>query len=385
MRLRRRAGGLLLGAAVLFLIGTNVQSGILFVLAALLLGALVAGLILPFAALRGLAATIDAPAQAEQGEASVVDLRLANGARGVRWSVLAVDEHLEPATVFLPAVRPGGDAEVTTLRIPATRGDAVTTWVEVRSAAPFGVAERRRRLPVDATTLVLPRRFPLGPLPFVEAAATHDIGIRSAPRLGHGPDFMGVREYRGGDAMRHVHWGLTARHGQIMVREFEEERTRRLAIVVDTERDEGEAWTPLDRACAVAASVLDAALAQGHGARVAAAVEGRTEVLSRERGDEMHRWLARLGPTGTRLVDALRALPTDALRGVGTLIVTFPVWQGTDLGAVADAVAGTVPRVVLVPVLGAEDPPCPPLDGVEIRPWREGEDLAVALAARGPS
>ena len=46
MRVRKRATGLLLGVGVLFLIGTNVQAGWLFVLAALLLGALIAGLAL---------------------------------------------------------------------------------------------------------------------------------------------------------------------------------------------------------------------------------------------------------------------------------------------------------------------------------------------------
>ena len=39
MRLRRRAIGLLVGAGVLFFLGTNVQAGWLFVLAAMLLGA----------------------------------------------------------------------------------------------------------------------------------------------------------------------------------------------------------------------------------------------------------------------------------------------------------------------------------------------------------
>ena len=49
MRPSKRALGLLLGAGILFLIGTNVQAGWLYVLAALLLGALAAGLVLPFA------------------------------------------------------------------------------------------------------------------------------------------------------------------------------------------------------------------------------------------------------------------------------------------------------------------------------------------------
>jgi uncharacterized protein (DUF58 family) len=76
MRLRKRAAGLLLGAAVLFLIGTNVQAGWLYVIAALLLGALAAGLVLPFAALRGLSIELAAPEEAEQSVATIVELRV---------------------------------------------------------------------------------------------------------------------------------------------------------------------------------------------------------------------------------------------------------------------------------------------------------------------
>jgi len=271
VRIRRRALGLLLGAAVLFLIGTNVQAGWLYVLCALLLGAVFTGVLLPFAALRGLRAELIAPAETEQGGEAFVDVRLSNTARGVRWSVVVADAHLEHAEVFVPSVHPGERVELTTLRTPATRGEIVTHRLEVRSSAPFGVAERRRHLVVDAGTLVLPRVFPLGSMPFVDATPTNDTGIHPSPRRGHGPEYLGVREYRSGDSMRHVHWGLTARHGQVMVREFEQEQTRRLAVVIDTERDEGEAWTPLDRACSVAASLLDAASAHGHGARLAAA------------------------------------------------------------------------------------------------------------------
>src|SRR4029079_9800485 len=103
------------------------------------------------------------------------------------------------------------------------------------------------------------------------------------------------------------HWALTARHGRLMVREFEEERTRRLAVVVDTERDEGEEGTPLDLSCSVAASVLGAATAHGQGARlIAARLDLGVDVLPRADRSEMLRWLAHLQPSGITL-NAARA------------------------------------------------------------------------------
>jgi uncharacterized protein (DUF58 family) len=386
MRLRKRAGGLLLGAGVLFLIGTNVQAGMLFVLAALLLGAVVAGVLLPLAGLRGLRAELVAPEEATQGGETLVEVRLTNARRGLRWDVVVHDEHLEPASSFAGSIRPGERVELATIRRPPRRGPATTTAITVASAAPFGVAERRRRLPVDATTLVLPRIEPLGALGFVEPVATTEAGWHPTPRRGHGPDYLGVREYRPGDSMRHVHWGLTARHGQVMVREFEEERTRRLAIVVDTERDDAiDAGTTLDLACTVAASVMAAALAAGHGTRLAAAARDRS-VATLRRTDEAAflRWLALVEPSGVPLVETLAAVGGPELRGVETLVAAFPLAPDAGVHAVADALAGVpVVRVVAVPVGPVDGEALAALEaaGIDVRPWSGEGSLAAALGA----
>ena len=358
---------------------------------ALLLGALVAGLILPFAALRGLSGDDRGAGRGRTGRGQ--RRRAAAREPCPRRPVVGRRGRRAPrAGDGVPARRRAraGDAEVTTLRIPATRGERSRPGSRSarrrRSASPNGAAgspSTRRRSCCRAV-------FPLGPLPFVEAVATHDVGIRSAPRLGHGPDFLGVREYRPGDAMRHVHWGLTARHGQIMVREFEEERTRRLAIVVDTERDEGDG---VDAAGSVPARSrprsLDAALAQGHGARAGRrASSGRTEVLSRERGGrDASRWLARLRSdrrtrSGRRAAGAARRTRSAAWARCSW---RSPTWPGTDLAAARRRGRGGRSRAwSLVPVLGADDPTCPPLDGVE-RPCRgaTGEDLAPCRSPPG--
>lgn len=393
MRLHKRAGGLVLGASVLFLVGTNVQAGMLLVLAALMLGAVAAGILLPTAALRGLEVSLSVPEEAVQGEPTLVELTLANRGRGVRWSLIGTDAHLEDAEVYVPSVRAGEAVQLSTVRTPGRRGAEVTVSVQVRSSAPFGVAERRRRLPVQARTLVLPRVFPLGSLPFVEPVATHETGIHSSPRRGHGPDYLGVREYRPGDPMRHVHWGLTARHGQVMVREFEEERTRRLAIVVDSERDVGTSWTPLDRTCAAAASIIEASAAAGQGTRLAAAGEdGSLSLLGRADPGTLHRWLAVLEPSGSALPDVLGHLGPEDLRGVETVVVVFPAWADRDPDELARAIAALQAAAVVAVAVGLADHEGASSDrdmlataferaGVDLRMWAAGEDLGRCLGA----
>ena len=209
---------------------------------------------------------------------------------------------------------------------------------------------------------MLPRVEPLGALPFVEPAPTTETAIHSAPRRGHGPEYLGIREYRPGDSMRHVHWASTARHGQIMVREFEEERTRRLAIVVDAARDtEGdEAWTPLDRACSAAASVALAAVAHGHGARLVPRryERGAVEVLAGADERELLERLALLAPAdGRPRRRRARALRPGRCAASRPLLV-FPTWDAHDPATLAAAVGSLTHGcpVVAVPVVDRARP-----------------------------
>jgi uncharacterized protein (DUF58 family) len=428
VRLRKRAAGLLFGAGVVFLMGTNAQAGWLLGIAALLVGAVLAGMVLPLAGLRGVRAELVAPDEATQGDLVYVDVRIELRGRGVRWGLSVRDAHLAETVSFIDVVRAAERVEITTERSSARRGRRRTDRLEVRTAAPFGVAERRRILEVDAETLVLPSVVPLGALPFVDPVGTAEPAVHDAPRRGHGPEYLGIREYRTGDSMRHVHWASTARQGAVMVREFEEEQTRRLLVVVDTERDEpaGERSalapeerargapapeerargapapderaaaepTPLDRCCTAAASLTASALAHGHGSRLAAATADGVDVIARSEGRELFRWLAELTPSEVPLDAAIAELPVDATRGAETVVLVAPAWASAGARSLVDAVGALtdhVPRVVCVLVgtapIDRDDPALTEVGaslvaaGAEVCPWPAGGDLAAIVGA----
>ena len=346
-RLRKRALSLLAGAGLLFFIGTNVQAGWLFVLAALILGAVAAGWLLPIRATSGVTISRRVPGRVHQGEETLVDLEIVNaGGRG-RRGLIVQDPHLDAVNLWVGPIRAGERTDITTLRVAERRGRHGPDRVRLKSSAPFGVAERRRWVPVEGSTLVLPKVESLGALPFIEPAATTDHAIHSAPRRGQGPEYLGIREYRPGDSMRHVHWPSTARTGAVMVREFEQEQTRRLAIVMDTSRDAGRTWTPLDRACSAAASLALAALAQGHGARIVTGSDGDADVLSRADEDEI---LERLALVEAGNGDGFATMVAElgpALRGVQTAVVVFPTWSANGpemLPAALERLSEQIPR-----------------------------------------
>src|SRR4029450_9648507 len=54
---------------------------------------------------------------------------------------------------------------------------------------------------------------------------------------GRGGESAGLREYRGGDAGRHIHWKSLARTGDLYVKEFAVEAPRRYSVALDLRRE----------------------------------------------------------------------------------------------------------------------------------------------------
>ena len=73
--------------------------------------------------------------------------------------------------------------------------------------------------------------------------------------VGDSSEFMSLREYRQGDALNQIHWKSFARHGKLIVKEYQDEYFVRRALLLDT--DVGE----LDRDSFEAAVSVAASLA----------------------------------------------------------------------------------------------------------------------------
>lgn len=97
---------------------------------------------------------------------------------------------------------------------------------------PFGLERATVELPAQGALLVLPRLVELDVL-FSESGSRAHEGRRLLLRRPSGFDVHSVREYEEGESLRKVHWRTTARRGQLMVKELEEEPRDEVAIVLD--------------------------------------------------------------------------------------------------------------------------------------------------------
>jgi uncharacterized protein (DUF58 family) len=186
-----------------------------------------------------------------RGRRSSPDLQLSHALQCFPSIMLAV-----------PALPPGGRADLTILRTAASRGVATVHDLQLQTIAPFGMALHRWKFSTVARINVHPALGPVGLLP--GGAAGQLVGGRPT-RFGHEPHEL--REWRRGDSLRQVHWRATARHNRLTVVIPEITIHAQFALVIaGSAQDESweelistAAWTAVDAARAGRSVLISAA------------------------------------------------------------------------------------------------------------------------------
>jgi len=153
------------------------------------------------------------------------------------------------------------------------RGLHVIPAVRLQSVDPLGLQRLETQVPERCEVLVYPRVLPL-PTQFLPATTGGGRApLESTHRQGEGSSFMGVREYRPGDPLRHVHWRTAARLGRLAVVEWEAEESVDALIAVETLEGTDlplRSGSTLDLAAGLAASLISRILANGDSVRLLA-------------------------------------------------------------------------------------------------------------------
>ncbi|ROR66485.1 DUF58 domain-containing protein [Agrococcus jenensis] len=167
---------------------------------------------------------------------------------------------------------------------------------------PFGVLERRHHLTETRTLVVHPRvvRLPGG-----AGGIVRDLdGEAAAERTADDVSFHSLREYSPGDDRRLVHWRSSARHGTLLVRQFEPSRRADTLIVVSTDPSEYDG-DDFELALSLVGTLALAAIADRRTVRV-------VESPATERGAAQPIDAA----TRERLLDALAVLEPRSAHGI---------------------------------------------------------------------
>jgi uncharacterized protein (DUF58 family) len=135
----------------------------------------------------------------------------------------------------------------------------------LRVREPFGLFDREMKLTQRTSVLVYPR---VRPIPDLLTPSAQQVG--NSPSLGawadYPPETGGVRDYTTGDSFGRIHWALSARHGRLMSKTFEQPLTTDLWILLDLDRNvhsgEGEEST-VEYAVSLAASMASQVHSRG--------------------------------------------------------------------------------------------------------------------------
>ncbi len=213
-----------------------------------------------------------APPRVALGESALVELSLAGGVRGM---AVRMTDDLSPGLErtqgdVVAATLHGAPARVAYEVRAVGRGTAHLGPLHLRARGPLGLVWWQARLPRTDAIRVVPGVLELRRL------RLHGIrdrlrraGLRRTRQRGEGRTFESLRDYVPGDDPRTLDWKATARHGELLVRQYEAERSQNVVLAIDAGRLMSEAIggaTRLDHA--LSAALLLADVAAAHGDRV---------------------------------------------------------------------------------------------------------------------
>jgi uncharacterized protein (DUF58 family) len=343
-------------AVAVFLLATNLASGLMFVLDALLVSLLAVGAVTAVAPLRAVVARRVAPQRVTEGAAVPIEVIVTtrNGAkprtaaqpgrgavgRGVGARLWSVEDGWEGARGRgVASASHDADSAACVVNVDALRrGRAQFGPIVVGSRGPLGLIAARRRFAVPGEIVIWPRVHPLSGAVAARFAQV-DEGI-DARRTRHAADLYGLREYQRGDALGRIHWPSSIRRGAPVVREFEQPVASGPTIVIDLDRRQRPAR--LDSAVRAAAALLHHLLVvQRRPVTLAGSSEALVELRAWEPAMD---WLATVTPSGPPVSAVLAGLPphardvivvasTGALEPPPGCVVVFPF----------DDLAGTAP------------------------------------------
>lgn len=234
-----------LGSVALFLTGYLKSINLITLLACFMLAMTGVDFWLARRQIRGLRGkrTVIEPVFADRPCVLLVELE--NPARGACVGIHVEDSEESKAHWFVGHLPPRKSVQLSAEATLPSRGRHVWGALRVWSGHPLGFVRRQRTLLKGPEVIVLPRPGVLhrGRLrQFLSQASPSTGETRGHPRRHPAAqsEFHGLREFRGGDSPRFIHWRTSARRGELMVREFEDTPNDDLLLIV-------EPWVPVLR------------------------------------------------------------------------------------------------------------------------------------------
>ena len=120
---------------------------------------------------------------------------------------------------------------------PVERGEYVFGNLNVFASSPLKIAKRRFTFEKDRMAPVYPSIIQMQQYDFLAISnRLTEIGLKKIRRIGHTQEFEQIKEYVPGDDFRTINWKATAKKNQLMVNQYQDEKSQPIFSLIDTGR-----------------------------------------------------------------------------------------------------------------------------------------------------
>ena len=120
---------------------------------------------------------------------------------------------------------------------PVERGEYVFGNLNVYASSPLQIVRRRFTFQRNQMVPVYPSIIQMQQYDFL---AVHnklsEFGLKKIRRIGHTQEFEQIKEYIKGDDIRTINWKATAKKNQLMVNQYQDEKSQPIYSLIDTGR-----------------------------------------------------------------------------------------------------------------------------------------------------
>jgi uncharacterized protein (DUF58 family) len=189
---------------------------------------------------KGIFALRETPIRLSNGDENEIKIYIENFYR-YKVNVKIIDEIPFQFQVrnfrYISDLLPGGNKIISYKLKPVKRGEYNFGSINVFASSPLKLILRKFQFSGEKTIPVYPsyiqmRKYEL----FAISNRLTDVGIKRIRKIGHSTEFEQIKEYVIGDDFRTINWKATARKNELMVNNFEDEKSQQVYNVIDMGR-----------------------------------------------------------------------------------------------------------------------------------------------------
>lgn len=138
---------------------------------------------------------------------------------------------------FALNLKPGSTSNTVYKLRPVKRGEYVFGYLNIHVSGVLGLMTRRFRFCQNQKTQVYPSFAQMRKYEIMAISnRLTEAGIKKVRKIGSGYEFEHIRQYVQGDDPRKVNWKATARKGELMVNNFQDEKAQQIYCLIDKGR-----------------------------------------------------------------------------------------------------------------------------------------------------